>query len=463
MRTADPQGFEYLWPDDSVGGVHNDPNQQPSATQGGGDNHWAGQIISGALWDLRKAAIAQMGDTAGRAFIYKIYIGVLAVADDIPSTYQAALIADDNDGDLSNGTPDECMISSAFAPHGLGTASSLNPISPPTADNLTLTLAQASSSGSSCAQITSATATWRLRSNNSVTGTVSFTSSGSSFTADLPSQADGEVIEYQVHATLDNGTTKDFPLNKADTWYQAYAGGSTDVYATDFESTDPTADGWTLGQGWAWGTPTPAGQTDDPQAAFSGAKEIGINLAGDYNASQTYDATTQAIDVSAYAGVPLHLQFERWLGVEDGIYDHATISVNGTVVWQNAQGDGSLEFEDNEWRFTDIDVSQYATGGTIQVKFHLDSDTGVQFGGWNLDDVRLIAVQAGTCGNGTVDPGETCDDGNTNDGDGCSSTCQDEGSGSGGCCSTTDTGGAAGPLLLGLFVGGMVVVRRRRK
>src|SRR5437773_2467584 len=31
-----------------------------------------------------------------------------------------------------------------------------------------------------------------------------------------------------------------------------------------------------------------------------------------------------------------------------------------------------------------------------------------------------------TCGNGTVDSGETCDDGNTANGDGCSATCQME-------------------------------------
>jgi cysteine-rich repeat protein len=34
--------------------------------------------------------------------------------------------------------------------------------------------------------------------------------------------------------------------------------------------------------------------------------------------------------------------------------------------------------------------------------------------------------QQPTCGNGTVDTGETCDDSNTNNGDGCSSSCQTE-------------------------------------
>src|SRR5512140_3121708 len=36
--------------------------------------------------------------------------------------------------------------------------------------------------------------------------------------------------------------------------------------------------------------------------------------------------------------------------------------------------------------------------------------------------------QAGKCGDGVVNTGETCDDGNTTNGDGCSSTCQTESS-----------------------------------
>jgi MYXO-CTERM domain-containing protein len=89
-----------------------------------------------------------------------------------------------------------------------------------------------------------------------------------------------------------------------------------------------------------------------------------------------------------------------------------------------------------------------------------------------MDDVCLVAVTArpasATCGNGTVDDGETCDDGNTADGDGCSASCQDEttnpggdGKDSGGCCSVGSS--PTGALALGLFTLGFVFVRRRRR
>jgi cysteine-rich repeat protein len=39
---------------------------------------------------------------------------------------------------------------------------------------------------------------------------------------------------------------------------------------------------------------------------------------------------------------------------------------------------------------------------------------------------RSVHVQGASCGNGTIELGETCDDGNTTSGDGCSSTCQVE-------------------------------------
>ena len=40
-------------------------------------------------------------------------------AQDLPTSYDAALVADDDDGDLANGTPHYCAIQHAFGVHGL--------------------------------------------------------------------------------------------------------------------------------------------------------------------------------------------------------------------------------------------------------------------------------------------------------------------------------------------------------
>src|SRR5262249_47184908 len=52
------------------------------------DAHISGEIISGALWDLRK--------TLGVTQTEKIFAGVMQRAPDIPGSYMAALVADDD-------------------------------------------------------------------------------------------------------------------------------------------------------------------------------------------------------------------------------------------------------------------------------------------------------------------------------------------------------------------------------
>ena len=86
-------------------------------------------------------------------------------------------------------------------------------------------------------------------------------------------------------------------------------------------------------------------------------------------------------------------------------------------------------------------------------------DGGNPAGCVDADDETLLADQRGvtrpqgsrcdvgafeaTCGNGTLDDGETCDDGNTNDGDCCTARCQQSGNGAscsdGNACTLDDT------------------------
>ena len=154
------------------------------------------------------------------------------------------------------------------------------------------------------------------------------------------------------------------------------------------------------------------------------------------------------------------MQYRRWLVVEDATYDRATIAVNGTTLWTNANAtDGTLDHIDREWRLHDLDVTPQAAGGTIQVKWAIASDSSRELGGWTLDDVCLVGIgKHAVCGDGILDDGELCDDSNTEDGDGCADSCTPETDT--GCCSTGTAPG--GPLVLcaGVLV---VVLRRRRK
>ena len=80
--------------------------------------HTDGMILTGAVWDVRKA----IGIDAARKLTHKVRYG----APDGKSTGEAffdyfleMLIADDDDGDLSNGTPNASVIIGAFVAHGI--------------------------------------------------------------------------------------------------------------------------------------------------------------------------------------------------------------------------------------------------------------------------------------------------------------------------------------------------------
>ena len=52
----------------------------------------------------------------------RIFAAVLKTTSSVPALYESALLADDDNGDLSDGTPNVCSIDSAFANHGLTSA-----------------------------------------------------------------------------------------------------------------------------------------------------------------------------------------------------------------------------------------------------------------------------------------------------------------------------------------------------
>src|ERR1044071_3526228 len=105
LRDLDPPNSENRWPQDI------------------GEIHKTGIIFGGTFWDLRKALIASLGQTQGVQLTEKLYLGALRRSVNIPSSLIEVLATDDNDGDLSNGTPHECAIRDAYGRHGLRTAS----------------------------------------------------------------------------------------------------------------------------------------------------------------------------------------------------------------------------------------------------------------------------------------------------------------------------------------------------
>ena len=90
------------YPDDEVGEVHKD-----------------GQIISGAWYDLYQGLKADMGAGPAHDLMGKFLFKGIYTFKKMQNVYDATLVLDDDDGDLSNGTPHLCVINKAFVRHGL--------------------------------------------------------------------------------------------------------------------------------------------------------------------------------------------------------------------------------------------------------------------------------------------------------------------------------------------------------
>src|SRR5262249_7489790 len=97
------------------------------------DPHITGLIIGAAFWDLRRA----VGLSVARRLAHYAKYGL---PDDLDAGvamheyFIETLVADDDDGDLSNGTPHSAAIIAAFNAHGIGSSFGLQIAHTPLAD-----------------------------------------------------------------------------------------------------------------------------------------------------------------------------------------------------------------------------------------------------------------------------------------------------------------------------------------
>ncbi len=468
-RHCDPLGTEKHWPEDT------------------GNYYEDGIIYCGAMFDLRKSLIAKMGDEAGAIKSNRLFFDSARTLRDIPSSYVELLAADDDDGNLANGTPNGCLIQQAFALHGLADPdyefepSVLEPELEGEQVLFRLSIPAACAGQSAWTNLEMHYQVEGLpgRPDFATTGQLEFSVAGDIATARLPRPPWGAVIEYQVVGTNTDGVSKIWPQTEAAPHYQYFVGEVTPLYCSSFEDASATAD-WTHSASTghdSWGTGPPSGAAGDPRDAFTGSVAMGTAVGpgdslGAYAHESSIELMSPEIAVGDYEYV--RVQYRRWLSVEDGLYDQASLRVNGEQVWNNSIGDGDQHHFDREWRLHDIDISGVDTvSNTVQVSFALNSDRAKAFGGWNIDKFCIVAYNTPVCGDGEVAGFEECDDGNADEEDDCASTCistivdDDEQpakeSGGCGCSSRGSTGGQLGGTLLALVCALLLGRRRRNK
>ena len=210
------------------------------------------------------------------------------------------------------------------------------------------------------------------------------------------------IIEYYIEIASDTGDTVREPSSGAIRPHTFHVGSSVTVGCTDLEA-NPSGFTHSLLAGtvsegaddWQWGTPR--GQGGDPGFAYSGSQAWGNDLGGtgfngEYQADKHNQLITPNINLSHYEGT--FLTYRRWLTVEDGYYDRAVIKADGQEIWDNFatnQNTGDLHHIDDAWAYHVVPLGSAADDGRVQISWDIISDGGLEFGGWNLDDLCVKA------------------------------------------------------------------------
>ncbi len=250
--------------------------------------------------------------------------------------------------------------------------------------------------------VSAATLHWRVDNGPWQATAMAPTATPDEWSGDIPGQISPASVDYWIEAEDSLGNRAWLPdaFNPGDAHHEFVVGVRQVVWFDDFE----TNTGWTHQQvatqdDWQRGDPYGASGSssgvswNDPSSAYSGsnvwANDLGASgWNGAYAANVHNWLESPSIDCSA--STDTRLRFRRWLTVEEATYDQATIKLNGVQVWQNPVGNHVL---DSGWQEVEYDVSALADGvADVRVRFVLESDGGLELGGWNLDDFELYSI-----------------------------------------------------------------------
>lgn len=400
-----------------------------------GESHADGLIWASFLWNLRADWGAEATDL--------LFLGALEQGPGLTDLAEAVLLADEDDGDLSNGTPHACELLTLLDHHGLGpgaigvlqlfhtppaSASSWDEGYPVdfeiyslTADCATFdedrvelwySITDDPAPGSrpapgaedSGGADSGDTDSGGPPPTNPTEGWASFalTRSGDHYIGTIPRQLVGKKVRYFVALQSTDGSEQ-WASHGGDNnaLYSFWVGDQTTLWCEEFET---GAAGWEHGGGssdappeqvnrddWQFGSPAGGGPWD-PTAAWSGSGIAAIVMDGDYSPNNAQYLRSPLLSLSTHGHLNL-LSFRRWLTVEDGVYDHARIFADNALLYENpASSSGSVAALDTEWSLQELDLSAVLADGQVQVTFELGSDPGLEYGGWQVDQLCITEL-----------------------------------------------------------------------
>ncbi len=365
--------------------------------------------------DLRNRLVARLGPEAGRSLLQRLYLKSLYLAPPLisPDLVIDFLILDDDDDDLFNGTPHLEDILQAFARFGLFLPDDLTIRHDPLVDTSQIgpyAVEAKVTSNFEFVQPKEVKLHYSLNGGGFYhTVLMQPTVQPGMYRAEIPNPPPATTIRYFLeargepfsHAVLPDGAPQEeafvFSAGKLEavTFDSFAALESNWNHGLILNSNPRNEDDWQLGSiGTAVESPEDLADGDllDPPAAFSPPFHWGNDLALDNQSNKTYSnlahnfLESPPIDCRGKYGI--HFRFRRWLTAER--HDKFLVSVNGRAVYYSP---GDRDTFDRAWRLMDYDISGLADNqAEVRLRFEVQSNSFGTAGGWNIDDVSMIAT-----------------------------------------------------------------------
>jgi hypothetical protein len=379
--------------------------------------HALGQAWAGFAWrariGLQQAYGPEQGDALARALVLP---SLVTNSPDIPSAVLETFLRDDDDGDLSNQTPNWDILLPAAEHHGLGFAVTPDFTPPAAVSDLQVIEANA----------TSVNLGWTATGDDGFEGTALFydlrfssqpiTIDNFFFASPVSAPAPGEAGTFEsVTIAVPPASTVYFALMVYDDQFnvselsnvvEATTSGGTVVYSEGAEDGLP---GWTMDGLWHVSERRAA---EGVRAAWYGQEDTGNYDTGNTNSGEL---TSPVISLAGVQN-PI-LIFSEFIHAEEQPWDTADVTVfladdPATAVFvPKTTGNTFGAFQPRV-----VPIPEFA-GADIRVTFRFDTLDPIanDMEGWYVDDIRIIGEGGGggSCAHPLCDTGEpldpTCD------------------------------------------------------
>ncbi|MBM4109408.1 MAG: hypothetical protein FJ255_11480 [Phycisphaerae bacterium] len=343
--------------------------------------HTCGQIVGGCWWEIRRAMGTAHGSATGLTMTRNLWsswalitIGGIGVNSAHPQTAIEALTVDDNDGNLSNGTPNYAQICDGFGQHGIQCpAVQLVAFTYPNGRPALMTPNQVNSvrfdvAGTGGTPVAGSGAAF-FRVNGGPFQAAAVTIVGpNQYSANIPGQTCGAAIDYYVQTGVQGASNATDPPNAPTGFFSAIsATGILVVAADDME----------INRGWTIGAPGDTATTG-----------IWNRMDPEPTAAQPGDDTTPAPGVNCWVT-------DGRAGTSIGQYDVDGGATTLRSPNYNLAGQASVELRYNYWYVNNgntaiddtwvVDIS--GNGGASWQPLH--RLTGSQGPGWRAASFQI--------------------------------------------------------------------------